>query len=378
MKLVRRAAFNRLSLGLAVAAVLLGCVPAHASITYTCDASVTALVSCSTLNTTLNNIYGAAFTDANANIYIAINTNSHVSLGESDHSGGAVSYANYLAALVSDDPSDPGLAAGGSLPSSNPYGTGVVDLTNSLAYALNFATPSELDGVTYNPSATGADGLPIGNSNGNPNPGLVGCGVGINVTGTSSGCYDGFILINGTASDLWFRSGSQTSGQYDFYSVVEHETDEVLGTTSCLQNGTGGNECVSPLAQPGANPNVSAADLFRYVCGSSTRSFIDSGTACFSLNNGTTDLKTYNNTTNGEDFGDWSSSCANVQDESACPDGASGFAGDDHDIAANAEIALLNGVGFQVTPEPSTFVLVGTALLGAGLLRRRLQARKTG
>jgi hypothetical protein len=382
VKLVTKALFSRLSLGLAVGAALIVCVPAHASITYTCDASITALVSCSTLNTTLNAIYGAAFTDASANIYIAVNTNSHVSLGESETARGAVSYANYEAGLVSFDPSDPGLAAGGSLPGTNPYGTGLVVVTNALAYALHFATPSEVDGVTYD--AADNSGNIISNAATNPTLGLVSCGPGVSSstqTSPDTNCYDAFILVNGTASDLWFRSGSQTSGQFDFYSVVEHETDEVLGTASCLQNGTGDNDCVSPLAQPGANPNVSAADLFRYVCGSSTRSFIDTGSACFSLNNGTTDLKTYNNTTNGEDFGDWSSSCANVQDASACADGATGFAGDQHNIASNAEIALLNGVGFSLqnaTPEPSTFALVGTALLGAGFLRRRLQARKNG
>ena len=331
-------------------------LPARAAITYTCDPSVAALVSCATLNATLGPIYSAAFANADANIYIGINTNAAVSLGESVKEIYGVSYSAYLSALGTYDPSDPGLA---SLPSTNPYGTGQVIVTNSLLDALPSLAPSgPADGVT---------GTNLGGSSA---PTFSGC-AGLNYDGLSSGCYDGIILVNGSSSDLWFRTGTQTGSQYDFYSIVEHETDEVLGTSSCLANGTGLDACESN-STPGPNSNVAAADLFRYACASTTRSFIETGTACFSVNGGVTDLKSYNNNgPNGDDFGDWSTNCANVQDATGCQGPNAGF---QHNIAANAEIELLNAVGFglQTTPEPGTLGLFGISLIALAFGRKRL------
>jgi hypothetical protein len=334
-------------------------VPAVGAITYTCDPSVAALVSCATLNSTLGPIYSAAFSDADANIYIAINTNAAVSLGESLHEIYGVSYNAYLSALGASDPLDPGLA---SLPATNPYGTGTVMVTNSLLYALPSLGPPT-DGVT---------GTNLGGSTA---PTFSSC-TPLNFNGLSTGCYDGIVLVNGTSSDLWFRTGTQTASEYDFYSIVEHETDEVLGTSSCLANGTGLDACESN-STPGPNSDVAAADLFRYVCGSTTRSFVDTGTACFSLNGGTTDLKQYNNLPNGDDFGDWSTICTNVQDAVGCQGPVAGF---QHDIASNAEIALLGGaVGFslnsQGVPEPGTLGLLGASLLALALGRKRLRQK---
>ena len=331
-------------------------VPAYGAITYTCDPSVAALVSCATLNSTLAPIYSAAFANADANIYIAINTTA--SLGESVKEIYGVSYSAYLSALGTYDPSDPGLA---SLPATNPYGTGQVIVTNSLLDALPSLSPGgPPDGVT---------GTNLGGSS---TPTFAGC-AGLNYDGLSSGCYDGIILVNGSSSNLWFRTGTQANGQYDFYSVVEHETDEVLGTSSCLANGTGLDACEGN-STPGPNSNVAAADLFRYACASTARSFVGTGSACFSVDGGVTDLDTYNNIPNGDDFGDWANSCKNVQDATGCPGPALGF---DHDIAPNTEIELLNAVGFglQSTPEPGTLGLLGVGLLAVAF-RRRLLSRK--
>jgi len=330
------------------------CLPVFASVAYTCDPTITGSAAgdlnlpCATLNSTLDAIYNAAFTDANASIYIAVSTTS--SLGENVHVNNGVSYAAYLAALQSRDPGDAGLA---SLPATNPYGTGDVELTDSLLSALG-GTPTT--GVLD--SSTPSD--------------IVTCTLG------NTGCFQAILWVNdsGSASNFWFRSGTQGADQYDFYSVVEHETDEVLGTSSCLANGTGLDAC-EDNATPGPNSNVSAGDLFRYVCGSTTRSFIDTGSACFSVNGGVTDLKSYNNTPDGDDFGDWSTTCANVQDAVGCPGPQSGFV---HDIAPDAEIALLNAVGYSLntqsaSPEPGTLVLLGASLLALALGRNRFRRR---
>ena len=191
------------------------------------------------------------------------------------------------------------------------------------------------------------------------------------------GCFDAVLWVNdqGSTGNLWLRSGTEGSSQYDFYSVVEHETDEILGTASCVANGTTNpatDGCQNPHTINGTNNNVSAADLFRYTCGSTSRNFGNlAASACFSVDGGNTDLKQYNNTNNGDDYGDWATSCANVQDAIGCQGPTAGFS---HDIAANAEIELLNAAGFSLNagvPEPGTFVLVGATLLGAGWLIRR-------
>jgi hypothetical protein len=331
------------------------CLPVFASISYTCDPTITGSAAgdlnlpCATLNSTLDAIYNAAFTDANASIYIALSTTS--SLGENVHLNNGVPYAAYLAALQTHDPGDPALA---SLPATNPYGTGDIALTNSLLSALG-GTPT------------------TGISDTSTTSNFVTCTIG------TPGCFDAILWVNdgGSVSNLWFRTGTQGASQYDFYSVVEHETDEVLGTSSCLQNGTGLDGCESPASAPSANSNVSAGDLFRYVCGSTARSFIDTGSACFSINGGVTDLKTYNNiAANGDDFGDWAPpDCSNVQDAVGCLGPVPGF---QHDIAPNAEIALLNAVGYSLntqssTPEPGTLGLLGASLVALALGRKRFR-----
>jgi hypothetical protein len=339
-------------LGIAGLAAFILCVPAHAAVTYTCDPSITGSAAgqlnlpCSTLNSTLSTLYSNAFSDASASIYITLSTTS--SLGENVRDYSLVTYSGYLAALKADDPGDPGLA---SLPSTNPYGTGDIALTNALIDALPALGITPTGGIsdTSTPSS------------------IVQCTLG------ASGCFDAVLWVNdqGSTSNLWLRSGIEGSSQYDFYSVVEHETDEILGTASCLANGTGLDGCESN-STPGPNSNVSAGDLFRYTCSTTTRSFSDSGNACFSVNGGATDLKQYNNTANGDDFGDWSTTCANVQDAIGCQGPTAGYV---HDIASNAEIELLNAAGFSLNsagvPEPGTFVLVGAALLGAGWRMRR-------
>lgn len=328
------------------------CVPARATITFSCDATITAFVSCGTLNTTLNNIYGAAFTDAIAHIYVAGNTSGAVSLGESDHIITGISYSSYKAGLAANDPGSAGFS---TLPGTDPYGTGNVQVTNSMLYAL----PSI--GITPNTGVTGT------NLGGSMAPNFTTC----NPLG--SNCYDGIILVN-TSSSMYLRTGPpQTGSQFDFYSVLEHEADEVLGTSSCLAriSGVTADECQNPTTINPTNNNVSAADLFRFTCSSISRNFGAGGNACFSVDGGATDLKQYNNIPNGQDFGDWSSTCANVQDAVGC-------AGKSFDIASGAEITLLNSVGFSLVtvPEPSALGMVGIALLGARVLRRRVQTRK--
>jgi hypothetical protein len=69
------------------------------------------------------------------------------------------------------------------------------------------------------------------------------------------GCYDGVITISNTeqvAGNLYYRNGTITSSQYDFYTIVQHETDEILHIGSCV------GQCSSA-----GTTRIAPADLYR-------------------------------------------------------------------------------------------------------------------
>lgn len=137
---------------------------------------------------------------------------------------------------------------------------------------------------------------------------------------------------------LYYRDGIIGRTQVDFYSVAEHETNEVLGVPSCLF---------------ACNGRIFPADLFRYqsngdrsvAAGNNIPCFFNTaGNACSSLD-GVQMLQQFNNLNNGEDAGDWIPSCPGflVQNASAC----AGIA--NVDISPKAEIVMLDVIGYTRT-----------------------------
>ncbi len=329
---------SALTLGLAFGAT---CVSA-AGVSYTCDPTVAA-ATCHTLNTTIAGLYNSTFSNANADIYIKYGTTS---LGESTTGfTNQISYSTYVAALTAE--AGPGTVradAIASFPATEPalYGGAPIDITSALGTALGI---SGLNGTT----AGGAV-----------------CTVG------TAGCYNGIITItNDPSTLLFYRNGAIDPAAYDYFSVVEHETDEVLGTSSCVST-TGAS-----LANDCSNNAVAAVDLFRYNGGS--RVFVD-GTpgAYFSYDGGATNGAggaVYNTLTNGDDYADFISGCPStprIQDGEGCP----GNAGLDITNDGGAEINILDAEGYNLiaaspTPEPTTALLIGAGLATFGLFRRR-------
>jgi PEP-CTERM motif-containing protein len=325
------------------AAVVLGAPLMRGSITYTCDPNIdgTQAGTCNYLNTTIAGLYGSTFSNANADIYIQMGTTG---LGESNFNPTGVSYSTYRNALIATASSSPlDTAAIASLPPVEPslYGGDDVFLTSALGAALDL---------------TGMTGITA---------------LGVACTPGTSGCYDGIITITNAPILYWRQNGGTIpSSDYDFYSVVEHETDEVLGTSSCIDTTSGSltNDC------GGTSP--SAVDLFR--CSASTvHVFVDTTPgAYFSYNGcGTNGAggAIYNTLANGEDYTDYVESCQFVQDAEGCP-------GSSLDITTdgNAEINVLDAIGYNLTassgvPEPGTMALfgVGFAVLAVCRLRRR-------
>jgi hypothetical protein len=352
-------------LGFLVIALLGGSVPAFGGLIYTCDPSIGALT-CAALNGTSPDVYNVAgiydsifSSSLTANIYI---TYGSAGVGSSSTNFTPVPYTDYYNALAAHTDDPVALASLGL--SGDPLGSqsnGDVDISPALATAL---------GITDNGANTA--GLEA--------DGMTNCALG------NSGCYNGVITIV-SGGGFYFPSSpsdpppSGSPNLVDFYSVVEHETDEVLGTVSCI--GTSGS---APYDQ--CNPgftDASAADLFRYS-GAGVRSFLgsaDGTSAYFSTDGGVTDIADYNNSPDGEDYGDWLILYPYlVQDVEASPDATldiSTDVGPNSNHYPQPEVAVLDAVGFDLAsavPEPATFGLLGVSLAAMGFLgirRRRMQ-----
>ncbi len=308
------------------------------TVTYTCDPTIDAEVAgtCNYLNTTIAGFYASRFTNASANIYIQYGITG---LGGSSQFLNNVSYSTYRNALIAHSSGDViDTAAIASLPTTEPaiFNSGSVVVSTALGTALGF---SSLTGIT---SSGGSCSFP------------------------GAGCYNAVITVttqaNLTASQpgqtLYFRQQGGTQGPlaYDFYTVVQHETDEVLGTTSCIDT------TAATLADGCGGTNASAVDLFRYS-GASTRVF-ESTTpgAYFSYNGGVTkgaDGAIYNTLSNGNDYADFVSNCVFVQDATGCLGGTFDITND-----GAAELAILDAVGFNINVvAPSISKAFGSALI---------------
>jgi len=149
-------------------------------------------------------------------------------------------------------------------------------------------------------------------------------------------------------------AGPIAGGTYDFQGVAAHEISEVLGRLG-LKGGT-----------IGGNPNsFSLVDLFSYT-GAGARSLAGGAGANFSINNGTTLLKLYNNyTANGLDSRDW----APGSNDSFNQFSNSGVS----NPVTGVDLQEMDVIGYDLTPIPepgaATLLVGGIAL--AGIIRRR-------
>lgn len=366
-------------------------LPAFGGITYTCDPTINSDAYanlCATLNGTagtaftggLAGFYNSTFTNANATIYISFNTAA--GLGESTVGYlNTVTYSAYQSALqsLSTDP------AKAFVPATEPtlFGGGEVELTSALANALGLTAtngnpPGDVLGTEYN-AADASSGF-AGSACTNPGNGAV-------VVASSTACYNGIITLNTPAGldssigqGYTYRGlGGSTTGttaNYDIFSVIEHETDEILGTASCYNT-----DNLTSVVDGCGGSTIGAIDNFRYS-GSGTRTLTTSGgTAYFSANGGVTDLDSnlFDTGLNGEDWADFSNSCKFVQDGQGCPDGAAfDITTDGPGGTPGPEVAMLNAVGFNLqnpTPEPGTLGLLGISLIALALGRKRLSRK---
>jgi len=303
-------------------------------ITYTCDPGIPAAV-CNTLNTTIAGLYASIFSNASASIYIAFGNTGAGDVGQSRFLFDDVPYTTFRSALQNHlSSSNDTTAFNSSVPSTNPINSAdnvYVTLPNMRALGL---TP--FGGMT----STGAS-----------------------CTGGTAGCYDGIITMSSTiqsAGNFYFRSGSIGPSQYDFFTTVEHETDEIIGTSSCAFSTCGSS-------------HIAPADLFRYQS-NGARSFAagnnssctvpNAGNACFSID-GVHMLQHYYNVNDGYDPGDWVPSCNPELVQGSICSGIGNV-----DISPTAEILVLDVIGYSLNgsaPVPVSVSNQVTSTSGGGV-----------
>ncbi len=128
-------------------------------------------------------------------------------------------------------------------------------------------------------------------------------------------------------------------GKFDFIGAAEHEITEVMGRINELGADFGGGSAYLPY------------DIFRYT-GNGTTSVAPGDTSVyFSLDGGETLLKFYNGP-GGGDLGDWASGFG--------PDAFNAFAGPGDSLPLTAVgLQVLDAIGYDLVPEPSSFLLCG-------------------
>lgn len=182
--------------------------------------------------------------------------------------------------------------------------------------------------------------------------------------------------INIDSSYNFAFSGTASSSQYDLTGGLEHELDEVMG------GGGGGswlnyisNYC-STSQERQSNPFCSlygALDLYRYSA-KGVPSFTTSSSASsyFSIDGGATSIVDFNQNSGG-DYGDFSPQGTGA---GQLIQNAYNTTGQDEPYTTSSpEFIMEEAIGWdssaQPVPEPSTLVILLSAALGVGLLRRR-------
>lgn len=180
----------------------------------------------------------------------------------------------------------------------------------------------------------------------------------------------GYTADNSVTSDGTFRFGTgfnytydsnnrAVAGKIDFIGVAMHEMSEIMGRIGNMGGAIAGS------------PAYMMMDLFHYT-GAGVRGLNSGAGRYFSIDNGTSNLKAFNNASGlGGDLADW----ANGANDSFNAFSTSGVL---NDFTA-VDLRIMDAIGYDLAavPEPSTYLAGALLLLPFGLHGfRQLRSRK--
>lgn len=196
------------------------------------------------------------------------------------------------------------------------------------------------------------------------------------LTGTKSNALDAYVGFGTTGWD--YSGGKPGAGSFDFTATLEHEITHALGRVDYAFASK-----VAGGAPPGNPPLLTPLNLYTYDCGTTTLDPNFNNT-CFSINGGTTDLKSgtagvFDNTS---DSADWFNTIT-VSGKSTCGPGSDSF-----DSCANPGVfASMSNVDFTemcalgwsgsacAVPEPPSLWLLLAGAIGLSAVSGRRRGR---
>ena len=274
------------------------CVPAHANIIITAgfdstiqnDSNAAAIIS--TINTAINT-YESLITN---NITVKIYFQEGGGLGTSEFYDYTTTYSSFYSGLVANNSNPAAIAAlnaNGGDANTNGGVNPVTNDANIIMKSANLRAVGINAGPNCVPTVVSGSSLPTD------------C-----TYGTGANAYDGIISLN---TAITFPPQGATGTNYSLLSTVEHEMDEILGLGSALVNCNPSDPNATTACKNAGNwsaSDPSPEDLYRWnatIGGARTL-----GTNCqsptsayFSYGPSTGAIAQFNNSCNGEDFGDW-------------------------------------------------------------------------